>query len=122
MPKILVVDDNPSISMAVEHALKDENYQVLKAEDGKEGLVLALREKPDLIIIDIMMPVMSGEEMASRLKEDEATRDIPFIFLSTLRKKSEEKESGLEVGGRTILAKPFLPDTLRETIKIALKK
>jgi len=115
--KILVVDDEIELIEAMESALKAEKYEVITALDGTEGLKRAQNEKPDLIVLDIQMPVMSGDEMAQSLKDNKETKDIPIIFLSQLRTKEEEKKEGPEVGGRIVLAKPFETKTLITSIK-----
>ena len=80
--KILAVDDSKTIRMIVKKAFKAYDCKVLEAADGKEGLETASREKPDLIVLDITMPVMSGPEMLTELKKDPALKEIPVIMLT----------------------------------------
>jgi len=88
--KILFVDDEPDIRELLKLDLCDEGYQVILAADGREGLKQAQLERPDLIILDILMPGMDGTEMGSLLKESELTKNIPVIFLTGLKSKEEE--------------------------------
>ena len=78
--RILVVDDEAELVKALQIRLKQENYEVLVAYDGKEGLQKAQECKPDLIILDILIPKMEGDSVAAALKEEKETRDIPIIF------------------------------------------
>ncbi len=108
MPKkILVVDDEPDILKVLVARLKEHGFETVTAANGEEALLQAAAHKPNLIILDIMMPVMDGTEAAQRLKENPRTRDIPIIFLSALQTKTEEASDGGEVGDNIILAKPF---------------
>ena len=93
--KILVVDDNRTIRKALENSLSEEGFKDFTAGDGKEGLAVATREVPDLIVSDVDMPVMDGGEMVSRLKASSVTSPIPVIFLSGLvtRKGGVQKSS-----------------------------
>jgi CheY-like chemotaxis protein len=87
--KVLVVDDNRTLRSWMEKTLSAEGYRVLTAGNGKEGLDVATREKPDLIVSDIDMPIMDGGEMVSKLKASGSTKDIPVVFLSGLIRKDE---------------------------------
>ena len=105
--KILIVDDEPDIVTVLEHRLKSNGYQVEKAGSGQEALQKARQEKPDLIIMDVVMPDMHGTEVAAILAEDKIMKDIPIIFLTALQTKEDEKRQGHEFGGHTVFAKPF---------------
>jgi CheY-like chemotaxis protein len=87
--KVLVVDDNRTLMKWLYKTLSAEGYDVLTAGNGKEGLDVATRELPDLIVSDVDMPVMDGGEMVSRLKESSSTSRIPVVFLTGLIKKDE---------------------------------
>lgn len=103
---ILIVDDEPVNLKLLGAHLQKSGYAVSEAADGRQALQRALEKLPDLILLDIMMPGMDGIEVCRRLKEDEATQDIPVIFLSALS-DSEIKAKGLEVGGVDYISKPF---------------
>lgn len=105
--KILIVDDEPDITKVLAARLKENHFDVDTASNGAEGLQRVQENRPDLIIIDIMMPVMSGTEFASVLKMNPETSSIPFIFLSALQTKEEEQHQSGIVGGKVIFAKPF---------------
>ncbi|VGO16452.1 Alkaline phosphatase synthesis transcriptional regulatory protein PhoP [Pontiella desulfatans] len=103
--QVLVVEDNPDLRMVLETELEDD-YEILTASNGREGLELALLHLPDLVIADIMMPVMSGIELCSALKGNELTNHIPVVMLTARDKESEQVE-GLEVGANDYITKPF---------------
>ena len=117
-PKILVVDDDAAIcSLAgacIRHAL-GEHYQVSYARNGKKALEAVKKDRPDLVLLDILMPVMDGFEVCRRLKSSPDTRDIPIVFLTAL---GEEKdiERGLALGGDSYVIKPFNSVTLAAQI------
>jgi len=105
--RILVVDDEPDMRKLVETRLRGSGYDVISANDGEEGLAKAKQLKPDLILLDIMMPKMEGTAMAETLKQEEITRNIPIIFLTSLVRKEEEKEIANMMGEYFFMAKPF---------------
>jgi CheY-like chemotaxis protein len=110
--KILVVDDQPINVQLLKRKLEREGLQVAAAYNGKEGLELIRKEKPDLILLDVMMPDMDGIEVCQRLQADEATRSIPVIFI-TARTNKESKLEGLAVGAVDYITKPIdLDETL----------
>lgn len=114
--KILIADDEPSIAMAIKSTLIAEGHSVETAENGRECVQKALKFRPDVIILDIMMPVMDGPTAAQELKNQPQTADIPIIFLTALVKKSEERKSESFVGDTVFLAKPFDSKILLEMI------
>ena len=105
-PLILVVDDNPAALEILAARLSAGGYQVLTASDGEEGLTLARKVLPDLVLLDIMMPGIDGFEVCRRLKSDPSTEDIPVIFLSALG-DTEDKVRGLQLGALDYVSKPF---------------
>ncbi|MFH1394637.1 MAG: response regulator [Candidatus Omnitrophota bacterium] len=115
MPRtILVVDDEKDVLELLATKLTIANYNVLTADNGLDALTIAKAEKPDLIILDILMPGMDGAETAEALKNDPATKSIPIIFLTCLVTKSEEEKH--IKGGRYFMAKPYASDELLEVI------
>ncbi|MCD6234017.1 MAG: response regulator [Candidatus Marinimicrobia bacterium] len=119
--KILVVDDEENIRKLVHYNLILDGYDVIMAVDGKEGLEKAIQEKPDLILLDIMMPEMDGLEVCSRLKKNPETRDIP-IFMLSAKGQMQDLEDAFEVGADNYITKPFDVDKLSEIIQFKLNK
>ena len=113
---ILTVDDEVDILTVLSMRLSDTGYNVLKADNGLDAIDVAKQKKPDLIILDILMPHMDGMTVSQRLKEDRDTKDIPIIFLTALQGKTEETGSHKE-GENIIFAKPYDPKELLDTIK-----
>jgi two-component system, OmpR family, response regulator len=115
--KILMIEDDPDIRRVAVMALKFKGgWTVVTAEDGIVGLEKAASEKPDVILLDSMMPRMDGPETLKRLKADEALKGIPVVFL-TAKSQKKEIEAGLELGAIGYLVKPFDPMTLAEELK-----
>ena len=109
MRKILVVDDRPEIRELLKVTLEDSDCTILQAADGAEALTTARREKPDLMILDIMMPGgIDGYEVCRRLKSDEATRSIKIVML-TAKGQKVDMEKGAKVGADDYFVKPFSP-------------
>jgi DNA-binding response OmpR family regulator len=117
--QVLVVEDNPDLCMVLETELEND-YEILMATNGREGLDLALQHIPDLIISDIMMPVMSGIELCSALKTNELTNHIPVVML-TARDKEREQIEGLEVGANDYITKPFSIPILKMRVRNLLE-
>ncbi len=118
--RILVVDDEPELVKALQIRLKQDDYEVLVAYDGEEGLQKAQQYKPDLIILDILIPKIEGSSVAAALKEDKETRDIPIIFLTCLAKGVTEKPEERFRGGNFFLGKPFDTNELMSMVKSLL--
>ncbi len=117
---VMVVDDDPDIVGLVKLALKDAGYGVIEAFNGEQALELADREKPDLIILDIMMPEMDGYDVIKNLKKNKKTQNIPVIILS-VRRLEEDKAKGLKLGAIKYLTKPFKAKDLLGEIKEVLE-
>jgi two-component system alkaline phosphatase synthesis response regulator PhoP len=117
--KILVVDDEIYIVHILDFSLGMEGYEVITALDGEQAVERAMAEKPDLIVLDIMMPKLDGYETCKILKQDEATRDIPVILLSAKGRNIDQK-IGFEVGADDYITKPFSPRKLVERINTIL--
>jgi signal transduction histidine kinase/DNA-binding response OmpR family regulator len=109
-PRVLLVEDNPEVRVFILSYLVD-HYPVIEATDGQEGLQLATEQIPDIIISDVMMPNMDGNEMCRQLKDDERTSHIPIILLTALGAK-QNKLQGLDIGADVYLTKPFDADEL----------
>jgi len=118
--KILVVEDEPHIRMSMEARLKANGYQIVTAGDGLEGYEIAQKERPDLILMDVMMPKLDGYQALEKLKADEATKAIPVVML-TARAQPEDVEKAGMGGAVDYIVKPFTPVILLEKIKNALK-
>ena len=117
---VLVIDDSPQILGIVNELLK-RDYRLMAANSGEKGLRLAAGEpKPDIILLDIMMPEMDGHEVCRRLKAERATRDIPVIFLTAMNNEADE-ESGLALGAADYIAKPISGAILRARVKTHLR-
>jgi len=111
MSSILVVDDDPLIRTLIEHKLRQRGFEVTSAESGEEGLRQAAAKRPDLIVLDAMMPELDGFEVLRRLKQDAGTAGIPVIML-TARKQERDIVAALSSGARDYLVKPFMPEEL----------
>jgi len=117
--KILVIDDEAEITEIVETFLKDAGYQVMIENSSVMGIERAKSFKPDLILLDIMMPFMDGYEVCDELKKNKETENIPVIFLTGKDAKSDEGRS-FKVGGDMYIKKPFSCDRLLEIVRIVL--
>jgi DNA-binding response OmpR family regulator len=115
-PKVLVIDDEAPIRLLCRVNLEAEKIDVLEAEDGSAGLELARTEQPDVILLDVMMPGLDGWEVLQRLLDDEATREIPIVFL-TARAELRDRARGLELGGVDYVTKPFNPTELAPLVQ-----
>ncbi len=118
MTKILVVDDEPSITNLVSAYLKPEGYEVFVASDGNAGLKAARAFKPDLVILDVMLPGMDGIELLSRLRRES---DV-YVIMLTARTEETDKIVGLSVGADDYVTKPFSPRELVARVKSALRR
>ena len=117
--KILVVDDEVYIVHILDFSLGVEGYDVMTALDGEQALAKVAQDKPDLIVLDIMMPKLDGYETCKALKSDPETRDIPVILLSAKGRNVDQKV-GFEVGADDYITKPFSPRKLVERINSIL--
>ena len=119
--RILVAEDDKTLQSLVKFKLKSAGYDVSVVDDGQAALELLQREKPDLLIVDLMMPVMSGKELILELKKNSFTKDIPLIILSA---KSLEKEvvEGFSLGADDFIKKPFSPSELVARVRNLLSR
>jgi two-component system alkaline phosphatase synthesis response regulator PhoP len=114
--KILVVDDEVYILHILDFSLGAEGFEVISANNGEMAIEKAKHEQPDLIVLDIMMPVLDGYETCRRLKRESETKDIPVILL-TAKGRDVDKRLGFEVGAVDYIVKPFSPSRLIERIE-----
>jgi DNA-binding response OmpR family regulator len=114
--KTLVIDDEAPIRLLCRVNLEAEGVEVLEAADGATGLEIAKREKPDAILLDVMMPVLDGWNVAERLLSAEETRAIPIIFL-TARADLRDRVRGMDAGGLDYVTKPFNPVELASLVR-----
>lgn len=121
MHTILVIDDNPDIRENTAEILQLAGYRTLTAENGREGVELAFRERPDVIICDIMMPVLDGYGVLHLLNKNDDVRNTPFIFLSARTERSDQRK-GMEMGADDYITKPFEEIELLNAIEIRLRK
>lgn len=119
--KILIVDDESAIRDMLRVALEMAEYDCIEASNTQDAHALIVDEKPDLILLDWMMPGTSGIELARRLKRDEVTADIPIIML-TAKGEEDNKIQGLEVGADDYITKPFSPRELVARLKAVLRR
>ena len=122
MPKrLLIVDDEPELVLLMEVRLKTSGYETLRATDGQSALEIAKKEKPDLIILDIMLPKMDGYKVCALLKKDARYAKIPII-LFTARAQADDMKIGEEVGADAYITKPYDPQVLLAKIGELIEK
>ena len=120
MKRVVVVDDEPAVGAAVRDLLVPEGFQVDTPTDPQAALPELLRAVPDLVILDVNMPGMSGWELCALLRRQSATREIPVLFL-TGRREVRDRITAMQVGGSDYLAKPFGADDLRRKVNSLLQ-
>ena len=121
MSKILVAEDERDIRELIDFTLRFAGFEVVLAANGIEAIERAPQEQPDLIMLDVRMPKMTGYEACRRLKENSATSEIPIVFLSAKGQDGEIKE-GLNSGAVEYIVKPFAPDDLTDQVKDILRR
>lgn len=121
MTKILIVEDERDIRDLVAFSLQFGGFQVVQASNGAEAVVRAQAELPDLILMDVRMPRMTGYEACKMLKTLPAVRDIPVVFLSAKGQESEI-QTGLQSGAEEYILKPFAPDELAKQVQVVLER
>ena len=119
--KILIVDDEKDLVETIIFQLEGSGYEAIAAYDGQEGLDKARKDKPDLIILDLMLPKLDGYKVCRMLKFDEGYKNIPIIMF-TARAQEQDKKLGLEVGANAYITKPFELEGLLVKIKELLKE
>lgn len=121
MQTILVIDDDELVSRTLQRALKLYDYHVMVASSGTEGLQLARRHRPDLFVLDVVMPGTDGYQVCRQVRGDPLLADTPILFL-TAKSKDEDKIEGFRAGGDDYLAKPFNMEELQLRIKAILRR
>jgi len=122
MKKVLIIEDDPFLSGMYLKKLKLSGFEVKVAADGKDGLESIKKDRPDLILLDIVLPQMDGYEILKRLKEDKELRNIPVILLTNLGQK-EEVEKGMALGAEAYIIKAhFTPTAVVDKVKEVLEK
>ncbi|MBN2388353.1 MAG: response regulator [Anaerolineales bacterium] len=121
MTKILIAEDERDIRDLITFTLRFAGYEVVAASNGEDAVTLAKQENPDLILMDVRMPRMTGYEACAEIKADPALQDTPVMFLSAKGQESEI-QAGLSAGATEYLLKPFAPDQLTTRIQTILAK
>ncbi len=119
MTKILIAEDERDICDLITFTLRFANYDVVAVNNGEEAVTMARQEVPDLILMDVRMPRMTGYEACAAIKADPNLKDIPIIFLS-VKGQDSEIQAGLQAGAVEYLLKPFAPDQLTARIQATL--
>ena len=121
MPTILIADDDELLTALVQFKLEAAGYHVITAENGARALEVVKNERPDLIVLDAMMPVLTGSEVLARLKADPDTATLPIIML-TARRSQEDVVAALRGGAADYLTKPFIPEELLVRVETTLNQ
>lgn len=119
--RILVIEDYQSTARFLTYTLEQEGFQTSVAQNGIEGLRKAQEEKPDLIILDVMLPGLDGFELCRRLRADEKTAKLPVLMLSA-KAQEVDKTTGLKMGADMYMSKPALPEKIVAAVKSTLNK
>jgi DNA-binding response OmpR family regulator len=119
--KILVAEDQQHVRRLIEFKLGNAGYTVVSVEDGRSALEKAREMKPDLILLDVMMPLMTGFEVLSALKQCDETKNIPILMV-TAQSNEDEVLKGLEMGAEDYITKPFSPNELAARVKTVLMR
>jgi DNA-binding response OmpR family regulator len=118
-PVVLVADDDPDILELIAFRLERAGYDVVRATDGEQALQLATELHPDLAVLDVMMPKLTGYDVTRRIRADDATKRMPVILL-TARVQEADVQQGFEAGADDYLRKPFSPQELRARVQAIL--
>ncbi len=121
MAKILIAEDEPDIRELVAFMLRFAGHEVMAASNGEEAVQAANRDRPDLVLMDVRMPKMTGYDACRIMKATPDLRDVPVVFLSAKGQESEI-QSGLDAGAEEYLLKPFSPDELTNRVRLILAK
>lgn len=119
MARVLVIDDEPDVRWLIRMSLERAGHEVLAAEDGLRGIAVAQKQRPAIIVLDLMMPVMDGYAVLAELAKDTRTASVPVVVLSA-RAIPDEADRATSAGARRFLEKPFDPDALTREIDALL--
>lgn len=119
MAKVLVVDDEPNIVLSIEFLMEQAGFEVVTAEDGEQALARVNDTQPDLLLLDISLPGISGFDVLERLRGEAATAQLPIIML-TAHGRDVEREKGMALGADDYITKPFSTQALVEKVKALL--
>ncbi len=123
MKKIMIVDDEKDIRYSLKRILESEgkDYGIIEAEDGQKAIEILEKEKPNLILLDVMMPNMDGWETCKKIKENDATKNIPVIFLTAKPFSVDDLQKATKLKASEYLTKPFVKEQLIKMIENSLK-
>jgi DNA-binding response OmpR family regulator len=119
MARILVAEDERDIRELIGFTLRHHGHEVLSASNGEDALAIALRELPDLVLLDIRMPRLTGYDVCRRLRAEPTTKNIPVAFLSA-KGQDSEVQAGMDAGATDYILKPFAPDQLVNRVSLLL--
>ena len=114
--RVLIADDEPNIVISLEYLMKREGYEVLIARDGQEALDIILRERPQLVLLDVMMPHKTGFEVCQQVRATDSVKDTPILML-TAKGRETDVAKGLGVGATAYLAKPFSTKEIAQKVR-----
>jgi DNA-binding response OmpR family regulator len=114
--RVLIVDDEPNIVTSLEFLMRGSDYEVQVAHNGEEALRLVETLRPDVVLLDVMMPLRSGFEVCQKIRENPALQDVKIIML-TAKGRDAEKEKGLDLGANAYVTKPFSTKELMNTVR-----
>ncbi len=114
--KVLIIDDEIHITKIIKYILASEGYEVIQALDGEEGLQSAIKELPDLVLLDVMMPKLDGFKVLELLKENKGTKDIPVVMV-TVKTQQDDTLKAERLGASDYIYKPFSPKKVLEIVK-----
>ena len=120
-PHVLVVEDEAALATMLRYNLESEGYRVSEAVDGEEAILLVIEEPPDLILLDWMLPSLSGIEVCRRIRRNESSRDVPIVML-TARGEDSDRVRGLDSGADDYMTKPFSPRELMARVRAVLRR
>jgi DNA-binding response OmpR family regulator len=115
MSRVLVIDDESTVGTVLRYAFQAEGHQIVVADSGREGIELARSEAPDAIVLDLMMPVVTGHDVLVLLRGDDATKDVPILVLTAVT-MSREREECLSEGADMVMTKPFDPREVAQAV------
>ena len=121
MAKILIAEDEPDIRDLVAFTLRFAGYEVVTSTNGEEAVQLAIKELPDMILLDVRMPRLTGYDACKLIKAEPNLKDVPIVFLSAKGQETEIRD-GMNAGAEEYLLKPFAPDQLTERVRSILAK